>query len=297
MDQVERRRSDHRGRRHDLDQQPERGEGARDGDRLGQHHLAGRRALLHRGGEPRRLADRQRRLHAQLALCLRARQRRRQPDQGQASTWRRCPRAAGTTSSAATLGGWNLAVSKYSPNPDAATDLALYMASTEFQKQRGAASSATCRRSRRSTTTPRSPRQQPLIPRWKDIFLNAVPRPSAPTKVAYNEVSNKFWTAVHEILAGTTPARRRPRAPRARPRRDEGRRLVAPLPADDPRSATRTPGRRASRPPASRAQRGGRRDHDDDQRPAGMPARAAAPADDRSSRPSGSGRPGSSSCR
>ena len=30
---------------------------------------------------------------------------------------------------------------------------------------------------------------QPLIPRWKEIFLNAVPRPSAPTKVAYNEVS------------------------------------------------------------------------------------------------------------
>ena len=50
---------------------------------------------------------------------------------------------------------------------------------------------------------------QPLIPRWKDIFLNAVPRPSAPTKVAYNEVSSKFWSAVHETLSGNRHARRR----------------------------------------------------------------------------------------
>ncbi len=33
-----------------------------------------------------------------------------------------------------------------------------------------------------------------------------MPRPSAPTKVAYNEVSSKFWTATHEVLSGTTPA-------------------------------------------------------------------------------------------
>ena len=82
MDQVARRRPDHRAGRHDLGQQRERGEGARAGGRLDQHHLAAGRPLLHRGGEPRRLADRQRRLHAQLALRLRARQRRRQPDQG-----------------------------------------------------------------------------------------------------------------------------------------------------------------------------------------------------------------------
>jgi trehalose/maltose transport system substrate-binding protein len=44
--------------------------------------------------------------------------------------------------------------------------------------------------------------QQPIIPQWKDVFLNAVPRPSAPTKEAYNEVSKEFWTAVHNTLAG-----------------------------------------------------------------------------------------------
>ncbi len=47
---------------------------------------------------------------------------------------------------------------------------------------------------------------QPIIPRWKEVFLNAVPRPSAPTKVKYNEVSNQFWTAVHKTLSGTGSA-------------------------------------------------------------------------------------------
>ncbi len=115
------------------------------------------------------------------------------------------PSGGGDNKSAATLGGWNLAVSKYSPNADAATDLALYMVSTEVQKE------AALRLSHLPTIQSLYDdadiaAKQSLIPRWKDIFLNAVPRPSAPTKVAYNEVSNKFWTAVHETLAGTTSA-------------------------------------------------------------------------------------------
>jgi trehalose/maltose transport system substrate-binding protein len=43
---------------------------------------------------------------------------------------------------------------------------------------------------------------QPLIPRWKDVFLNSVPRPSAPTMVKYNEASSLFWNAVHDTLSG-----------------------------------------------------------------------------------------------
>ena len=115
------------------------------------------------------------------------------------------PSGGGENGSAATLGGWNLAVSKYSPNPEPATDLALYMASSEFQKL------AALKLSHLPTIQAlyddaEIAAQQPLIPRWKEIFLNAVPRPSAPTKVAYNEVSNKFWSAVHETLGGSTPA-------------------------------------------------------------------------------------------
>ena len=49
---------------------------------------------------------------------------------------------------------------------------------------------------------PTSPRSSRSFRAGRTVFLNAVPRPSAPTKVKYNEVSNKFWTAVHKTLSG-----------------------------------------------------------------------------------------------
>ena len=103
--------------------------------------------------------------------------------------------------SAATLGGWNVAVSKYSTKQDAAISLALYLAGPEAQKQRAIAES--------NLPTivalyddPDIAAAQPIIPQWKDVFLNAVPRPSAPTLGKYNEVSAKFWSAVHATLSG-----------------------------------------------------------------------------------------------
>jgi len=48
--------------------------------------------------------------------------------------------------------------------------------------------------------------KQPIIPQWKEVFLNAVPRPSAPTKAKYNEVSKEFWSAVHNTLSGSGTA-------------------------------------------------------------------------------------------
>ncbi len=115
------------------------------------------------------------------------------------------PSGGGDNSSAATLGGWNIAVSKFSPNPDVATEFALYMTSADFQKQFAIKSShlPTIQALYDDSDIAEA---QPLIPRWKDIFLNAVPRPSAPTKVAYNEVSSKFWSAVHETLSGSGSA-------------------------------------------------------------------------------------------
>jgi trehalose/maltose transport system substrate-binding protein len=47
---------------------------------------------------------------------------------------------------------------------------------------------------------------QPIIPLWKDVLTDAVPRPSAPAKVRYNELSSKFWSAVHETLSGNGSA-------------------------------------------------------------------------------------------
>jgi trehalose/maltose transport system substrate-binding protein len=104
-------------------------------------------------------------------------------------------------SSAATLGGWNVAVSKYSTKQEAAISLAMYLAGPEAQKQRAIAES--------NLPTiialyddPDIAAAQPIIPQWKDVFLNAVPRPSAPTLGKYNEVSAKFWSAVHSTLSG-----------------------------------------------------------------------------------------------
>ena len=107
--------------------------------------------------------------------------------------------------SAATLGGWNVAVSKYSKNPDAATKLAMWIASAEFQKERAV------KRSNLPTIVALYDdadvaKAQPIIPQWKNVFLNAVPRPSAPTKVKYNEVSSDFWSAVHDTLSGNGSA-------------------------------------------------------------------------------------------
>ncbi len=111
------------------------------------------------------------------------------------------PTGGGHDTSAATLGGWNVAVSKYSENQEAAIDFARYLAGPEAQKMR------TLMASNLPTIIALYDdadvaREQPIIPRWKDVFLQAVPRPSAPTKVKYNEVSAKFWSAVHNTLSG-----------------------------------------------------------------------------------------------
>ncbi len=105
------------------------------------------------------------------------------------------------TTSAATLGGWNVGVSKYSKNQEAAIDLVKFLGSPEYQKVNAIKGS--------KLPTIMSlyddadiAAAQPIIPRWKDVFLQAVPRPSAPTKVKYNEVSSLFWSAVHDTLSG-----------------------------------------------------------------------------------------------
>lgn len=102
---------------------------------------------------------------------------------------------------AATLGGWNVAVSQYSPNKAEAIKLALYIASKPFQTD------LAIKLSHLPTIAsvyddPEVTKAQPIVGMLKDVVLHAVPRPSAPTKGKYNEVSSNFWTAVHNTLAG-----------------------------------------------------------------------------------------------
>ncbi len=107
--------------------------------------------------------------------------------------------------SAATLGGWNVAVSKYSPDPEAAIELAKFLASADVQKER-ALSQSNLPTIEALYDDADIAAAQPIIPNWKEIFQNAVPRPSAPTKTDYNEVSSLFWSAVHDTLSGNGSA-------------------------------------------------------------------------------------------
>ncbi len=117
------------------------------------------------------------------------------------------PLPAGTeeAGSAATLGGWNVAVSKFSTKQEAAVDLALYLASAEAQKRR-ALLDGNLPTVVALYDDPEIAEAVPLIPRWKEVFADAVPRPSGPTKSKYNEVSSKFWSAVHDTLSGNGTA-------------------------------------------------------------------------------------------
>ncbi len=115
------------------------------------------------------------------------------------------PLPTGGAGSAATLGGWNIAVSKYSENQDAATALALYLVSEEVQKINAVQGS-------KMPTLPHLYQDAdvlaavPFFADWLGVLSQAVPRPSAPAKVKYNEVSKEFWTAAHNVLTGRASA-------------------------------------------------------------------------------------------
>jgi trehalose/maltose transport system substrate-binding protein len=106
---------------------------------------------------------------------------------------------------AAALGGWQLAVSKYSKNPEVAADLALYLTSKEVQKQRAIEGSF-------NPTIGELYKDQdvlaatPFFGQLYDTFVNAVPRPSTATGAKYNQVSSEFFNAVYSALSGKAPA-------------------------------------------------------------------------------------------
>ena len=108
-------------------------------------------------------------------------------------------------SAAATLGGWNLGVSRYSNNIDAAVDVAKFFTSEESQKFRAVQGSF-------NPTIPTLYEDQevleanPFFGSLYDVFTSAVARPSAPAGDQYNEVSRQFFTAVHNVLTGQEEA-------------------------------------------------------------------------------------------
>jgi trehalose/maltose transport system substrate-binding protein len=102
---------------------------------------------------------------------------------------------------AATLGGQNLAVSRYSAHPKEAADLVRYLTSKEEQKRRALQGSF-------NPTLRSLYADQELTaanPFYKDflpILDSAVARPSTVTGRRYNQVSSTFVRTVHATLAG-----------------------------------------------------------------------------------------------
>jgi trehalose/maltose transport system substrate-binding protein len=122
------------------------------------------------------------------------------------STSRRCRAGdAEGARSAATLASRSIAVSKYSRHQQAATELALFLTNAEQQKE-NAIRVAYLPTIQALYDDADVAAAQPIVPRWKEIFLNAVWRPAVVAGSKYNEVSSQFWSAVHDTLSGSGSA-------------------------------------------------------------------------------------------
>jgi trehalose/maltose transport system substrate-binding protein len=107
---------------------------------------------------------------------------------------------------AAALGGWQLAVSRYSRHPREAADLVGYLTSAAVQKERsvrGAYNPTIIALYRDPAVLEANPFYETLLP----AFLNATARPARQAGARYNQVSDAVWSAVHEALAGEASPR------------------------------------------------------------------------------------------
>jgi trehalose/maltose transport system substrate-binding protein len=111
------------------------------------------------------------------------------------------PKGGAEGRNAATLGGWQLSVSKYSKNAEAAADLVMYLTSKDEQKRRAVIGSynptiASLYQDKEVLDA------NPFFGSLYDTFVSAVPRPSTATGSKYNQVSNEFWNATHSVISG-----------------------------------------------------------------------------------------------
>jgi trehalose/maltose transport system substrate-binding protein len=102
---------------------------------------------------------------------------------------------------AATLGGWQLAVSRHSANKDAAIDFVLYLTSAVEQNRRAIAGSY-APTIRSLYQDPEVLAANPFFAELGEVLADAVARPSSQTGGQYAQVSTLFWEAVHNTLIG-----------------------------------------------------------------------------------------------
>lgn len=115
------------------------------------------------------------------------------------------PKGGEDGSHAGTLGGWQLAVSKYSKHPDLAADLVMHLTSREEQKRRAIVGSYNPTVASLYTDEDVL-NANPFFGNLYDTFANGTPRPSTATGARYNQVSNAFWNATHNVLSGKEDA-------------------------------------------------------------------------------------------
>lgn len=106
---------------------------------------------------------------------------------------------------AATLGGWQLAVSKYSAYPQEAADLAFFLASYDEQKIRAIEGSLNPT-IESLYSDPDVLAANPFFGDLFDVFTNAVARPSTATAPNYSATSELFFNSVHSVLTGDADA-------------------------------------------------------------------------------------------
>lgn len=108
--------------------------------------------------------------------------------------------------SAATLGGWQLAVSRYSKYPQEAAELVGYLTSAEVQRER-AIEASYAPTIAALYEDPEVLAATPLFGELAGILEGAVARPTAATGQEYMAVSTRLWEAVNYALLGAVSAR------------------------------------------------------------------------------------------
>jgi trehalose/maltose transport system substrate-binding protein len=117
------------------------------------------------------------------------------------------PKGGADGKNSGALGGWQLAVSKYTKNAEPAADLVRYLTSPEEQKRR-AIEGAYNPTIPALYQDPEILKANPFFGSLYTTFTNAVARPSKVTATKYNQVSAEFFNAVSTVLSGQAKPRR-----------------------------------------------------------------------------------------
>jgi len=115
------------------------------------------------------------------------------------------PLPAGEAGSAATLGGWGLAISRYSANEAAAKRFVTFLSTREAQKDRALAGGYLATRLALYDDVEIN-EAVPYFATMREVFSSAAIRPARQAGPYYNEVSAVYYRAVHAILNGDREA-------------------------------------------------------------------------------------------